>query len=42
MPSWLRTIARLNPLSYEVDGLRTLMLSSAEASSGWPSTPRFW
>jgi ABC-2 type transport system permease protein len=34
MPSWLRTIARLNPLSYEVDGLRTLMLSSSGSQFG--------
>jgi ABC-2 type transport system permease protein len=26
MPQWLRTIARANPLSYEVEGLRMLML----------------
>lgn len=26
MPPWLQAIARLNPLSYEVDGLRALML----------------
>jgi len=27
MPGWLRMISRANPLSYEVDGLRSLMLS---------------
>jgi ABC-2 type transport system permease protein len=26
MPAWLQFIARLNPLTYEVDGLRSLML----------------
>jgi ABC-2 type transport system permease protein len=26
MPPWLQVIARLNPLSYVVDGLRSLML----------------
>ncbi len=29
MPAWLQTIARVNPLTYEVDGLRGLMLSGA-------------
>jgi ABC-2 type transport system permease protein len=28
MPSWLRVIARINPLTYEVNALRTLMLTS--------------
>jgi ABC-2 type transport system permease protein len=27
MPGWLQTVARVNPLSYEVDGLRTLMIA---------------
>jgi ABC-2 type transport system permease protein len=26
MPRWLKTIAMINPLTYEVDGLRMLML----------------
>jgi len=26
MPRWLQAVARLNPLTYEVDGLRTLLL----------------
>jgi ABC-2 type transport system permease protein len=26
MPGWLQTIAQVNPLTYIVDGLRTLML----------------
>jgi len=26
MPDWLKVLARINPLSYEVDVLRTLML----------------
>ena len=29
MPAWLQVIARANPLTYEVDGLRTLMLPTA-------------
>ena len=29
MPAWLQAIARVNPLTYEVDGLRGLMLSGA-------------
>jgi ABC-2 type transport system permease protein len=32
MPWWLRAIARINPLTYEVDALRMLMLRSTEAS----------
>jgi ABC-2 type transport system permease protein len=28
MPGWLQAIARLNPLTYEVEGLRTLLLAS--------------
>jgi ABC-2 type transport system permease protein len=32
MPPWLKAIAAVNPLTYEVDALRTLMLRSAESS----------
>ena len=32
MPWWLKGIARINPLTYEVDGLRILMLRSTEPS----------
>lgn len=32
MPRWLRVIARINPLTYEVDGLRSLMLRSSASS----------
>jgi ABC-2 type transport system permease protein len=28
MPGWLQLVARLNPLTYEVDGLRTLLLAA--------------
>lgn len=34
MPGWLRAIAHVNPLSYEVDGLRALMLKSAPQQYG--------
>src|SRR5271169_927631 len=34
MPGWLRAISHLNPLTYEVDGLRTLMLSSERSDYG--------
>ncbi len=34
MPAWLQTIAHANPLTYEVDGLRALMLGSGISSSG--------
>ena len=27
MPAWLQVIARINPLTYEVDALRALMLA---------------
>jgi len=32
MPTWLKVIARINPLTYEVDALRTLMLRSTVVS----------
>jgi ABC-2 type transport system permease protein len=32
MPAWLRVIARVNPLSYQVDLLRSLMLGPADIS----------
>jgi ABC-2 type transport system permease protein len=32
MPGWLQVVARLNPLSYQVDLLRALMLGQASAS----------
>jgi len=34
MPRWLQVIARGNPLTYEVDGLRTLMLSGSTSHYG--------
>jgi len=34
MPAWLRVIATVNPLSYMVDGLRTLMLSGSFSGVG--------
>jgi len=36
MPPWLQAIARVNPLSYEVDGLRTLMLADGRSQFGLP------
>lgn len=33
MPVWLQRISGLNPLTYQVDGLRTLMLAHGAASS---------
>ncbi len=32
MPTWLRWVAHVNPLTYEVDGLRSLMLAGGESS----------
>lgn len=34
MPGWLRAISSANPLSYEVDGLRTLMLGAGHSQFG--------
>jgi ABC-2 type transport system permease protein len=34
MPAWLQVIARLNPLSYEVDALRALMIAGGASSFG--------
>jgi ABC-2 type transport system permease protein len=34
MPGWLRQISHLNPLTYEVDGLRALMLAGGQSSLG--------
>ena len=34
MPAWLQVISHLNPLSYEVDALRTLMLASPVSGFG--------
>src|SRR2546421_1248732 len=40
MPSWLQVIAHSNPLSYEVDALRTLMLAGGASTAG-PATRFF-
>ena len=34
MPGWLQVIARVNPLSYEVDSLRALMLPGGSSAFG--------
>jgi ABC-2 type transport system permease protein len=34
MPPWLRAVSRVNPLSYEVDGLRALMLEGGRSQFG--------
>jgi ABC-2 type transport system permease protein len=31
MPSWLVVLARINPLSYEVDALRALMIAEGDS-----------
>jgi ABC-2 type transport system permease protein len=36
MPGWLRVISRINPLSYEVDALRALMLKDGVSTFGLP------
>jgi ABC-2 type transport system permease protein len=34
MPPWLKAIASLNPLTYEVDGLRAMMIKGAPSTFG--------
>ena len=34
MPNWLRVISRINPLSYEVDALRALMIKKGTSTFG--------
>ena len=34
MPAWLQVISHVNPLTYEVDALRALMLTQATSSYG--------
>lgn len=34
MPDWLKLVAHVNPLTYEIDGLRTLMLAGGESALG--------
>lgn len=34
MPDWLKTVSRLNPLTYVVDGLRTFMLAGSTSTFG--------
>jgi ABC-2 type transport system permease protein len=34
MPLWLKAIARVNPLTYEVDGLRAMMLAKGASTFG--------
>ena len=36
MPGWLQVIARLNPLSYQVDALRTMMVTGSVSITGLP------
>lgn len=40
MPAWLKGIAHVNPLTYQVDALRALMVQGARPPSGWASTSR--
>ena len=34
MPGWLQVISHINPLTYEVDALRALMLAQGTTSFG--------
>ncbi len=36
MPAWLQGVARVNPLTYEVDALRAMMLSGGTSALGLP------
>ena len=36
MPDWLKVVSRINPLTYQVDALRGLMLSGGSSSFGLP------
>ena len=36
MPGWLRSIATFNPLTYQVDGLRALMIQGVSSEFGLP------
>jgi ABC-2 type transport system permease protein len=36
MPGWLRAVSSVNPLTYEVDGLRALMLAGGTSEFGLP------
>jgi ABC-2 type transport system permease protein len=36
MPGWLKVIAHINPLTYQVDALRALMLSGGSSAFGLP------
>ena len=35
MPFWLQAVAHANPLTYEVDAFRALMLTGGVSSLGW-------
>ena len=37
MPQWLRFVSRVNPLSYEVDALRALMIQDGASTLGLPT-----
>ena len=34
MPRWLRLLARINPLTYQVDALRSLMIAGGSSTMG--------
>ncbi len=36
MPTWLRVVARFNPLTYQVDAIRSLMVRGGGGVSGLP------
>jgi len=37
MPDWLKVVARVNPLTYLVDAMRTLMIHGAQSVEGLPA-----
>ena len=36
MPGWLRTVSSLNPLTYQVDAMRSLMTTGVKPEFGLP------
>ncbi len=39
MPGWLRAVARVNPLTYEVQGLRQMLVGDRRSRSGVAGLP---
>ena len=37
MPNWLQTISKFNPISYGIDGMRTLIISGFDPNKVFPA-----